>query len=506
MTIDAEADLTRRSPSVVKPSWNAATERARRQERRESGARAQLALEADVETRRASAAVEGAARAVEADGAVAAAIRRSASSTASCPGCSSTAACSRRRRTATIRCWSSCASCRSRPTTSTSSSWCASPACGPGARRASRRMLAGRPDAGRAARPDRARPSRARRRPAARAGASCATSSLDDGHRARRRPRRCTKAERAWLEDYFLDHVFPVLTPLAIDPAHPFPFIPNLGFSHGAEARARRRDGQVLNALIRLPSKVERFIRLPDFAETGASALHRARAGDRAVHRQALPRLHRAGARARFRVIRDSDIEVEEEAEDLVRLFETALKQRRRGVVIRLEVEAGMPEDLRQFVAEELDDRRRTRCSSSKACWRLNELSQLVGARPARPEVQALQPALPRAHPRAWRRLLRGDPRRRTSSSTTPTSPSTSVVQFLRQAARDPERRGDQADALPHLHPTARSSRRWPRRRRPASRSRRWSSSRPASTRRPTSAGRATWSAPACRWCSASSS
>ncbi|MET4806472.1 polyphosphate kinase [Limibacillus sp. MBR-115] len=157
-----------------------------------------------------------------------------------------------------------------------------------------------------------------------------------------------TDAERQWLERYFIEEVFPVLTPIAVDPAHPFPFIPNLGFAMVLDL-LRREDNKSLTGLMILPNQVDRFIRLP-----GAKA--------RFIRLEQVVRLHlnrlfpgfEVQDYGYFRILRDSDMEVEEEAEDLVRLFETALKRRRRGSVIRMSVDSDMPPSLQRFVARDL--------------------------------------------------------------------------------------------------------------------------------------------------------
>jgi polyphosphate kinase len=156
--------------------------------------------------------------------------------------------------------------------------------------------------------------------------------------------------DRAWLDTFFHEQIFPVLTPLAMDPAHPFPFIPNLGFTLAVKG-IRARDGKPVMALLPVPAQLQRFIRLPG---KGKHARFIPLEEVLALYLDRLFPGYLVKGSGLFRVLRDSDVEVEEEAEDLVLMFESLLKRRRRGSVILMTCSQSMPEDLRSFIADHL--------------------------------------------------------------------------------------------------------------------------------------------------------
>ena len=246
-------------------------------------------------------------------------------------------------------------------------------------------------------------------------------------------PNQLTPEDRKPLDQEFAGQIFPILTPLAIDPAHPFPFIPNLGFVMVVRV-TRRHDGKSMTALLPVPSQLQRFIRLPDLGGKARFITLESAIG---LYLDRLFPGHTVMPSGAFRIIRDSDIEVEEEAEDLVRMYESLLKRRRRGSVIRLKCSASMPEDLRAFIGDHLDLGGRAPIVVDGLLG-LNETKQLILEE--RRDLQ-FEPYIPRFPERV--RDHGGDCfaaiREKDMIIHHPFESFDVVVQFLRQAAADPD-------------------------------------------------------------------
>ncbi|SES92986.1 RNA degradosome polyphosphate kinase [Oceanicella actignis] len=243
-----------------------------------------------------------------------------------------------------------------------------------------------------------------------------------------------TQADIDRLEDRFIREVFPVLTPLAIDPAHPFPFIPNEGFALALQLR-RVEDGETLDAILPVPQQVRRFVRL----DGGRSDVIRFLPLEKLMQLfldRLFPGYEMVG-HAAFKVLRDSDLEVEEEAEDLVREFEVALKRRRRGEVIRLKIAAGAPRRLKEMIADELGVAREE-VIEIPGMIGIKDLSELVIK--DRPDL-LFPPYVPRVPERV--KDHNGDIflaiRQKDMLLHHPYESFGIVVDFLRQAARDPD-------------------------------------------------------------------
>jgi polyphosphate kinase len=243
---------------------------------------------------------------------------------------------------------------------------------------------------------------------------------------------KLTSRDLKFLEEHFIAKVFPVLSPLAIDPAHPFPFIPNAGFSLALELE-RLSDRRPLKALLPIPQQIARFVPLP-----GRPGENRFLPLEELllIHLGMLFPGYTDRGHCSFRVLRDSDLEVEDEAEDLVREFETALKRRRRGEVIRLKLSAGAPVELKSLIMEEL----------GVEGDEVVELRGLLGVADLKELVLSSRPDLlwPPFKPRVPERVQDHDGdmfaavRQKDMLLHHPYETFDMVIRFLEQAARDP--------------------------------------------------------------------
>ena len=235
----------------------------------------------------------------------------------------------------------------------------------------------------------------------------------------------------AWLQTHFTEQIFPVLTPQALDPAHPFPFIPNRGLSVIFDLR-RTSDRQLVRELVMLPATMPRFIRIP-----GEEALYvTLESVVEAFAENLFPGYEVLGSGS-FRIIRDSDIEVEEEAEDLVRYFRSAIKRRRRGRVIKLETSAQFSEAVAMLLDEHLLDKGATK-TVADGFIAMGDLAMIVEE--DRPDLK-----FPAFSPRFPERIREhggdcmGAIRDKDILVHHPYESFEVVIEFLKQAAADPD-------------------------------------------------------------------
>jgi polyphosphate kinase len=251
-------------------------------------------------------------------------------------------------------------------------------------------------------------------------------------------PGDLSEADKRYLDGRFMAEVFPLLTPLAVDPAHPFPFIPSLGFAVVLDL-VRREDGKMMHALLPIPPTTPRFFQLPRISgsEQVSQRFIRVEAVISLFVSRLFPGFAARGLGA-FRVLRDSDFEIQEEGEDLMRTVETsALDRRRRGAVIRIELDSEMPGNLQRFVVRELE-------AQADAVFRQEVLLGLVDIKeliaPERPDLQ-FPPFNIRFPERI--RAFDGDCfaaiRKKDLVVHHPYESFDVVVQFLKQAVADPD-------------------------------------------------------------------
>ena len=238
--------------------------------------------------------------------------------------------------------------------------------------------------------------------------------------------------EHRFLDAYFYSNVFSILSPLAIDPAHPFPFIPHSGLALALQLESNN-DKSVLRALLPIPSQINRFIKLPSPASK-----HRYLMLDQLLLAKVSELFpgYRLNGHCTFSVLRDSDLEVEEEADDLVREFEVALKRRRVGDVVRLKLDTNSPIQLRALIMQYLGVSE-NEVVEVKGMIGLSNLNELVN-------ISKKDLAWPKFNPRVPERVLDHEGnifkaiKKKDMLLHHPYETFETVINLLKQAAEDP--------------------------------------------------------------------